>query len=127
MLAENVFMRMGDNPYLIVLMVLWVSGLVSGFLDNIPFTVNMIPIIDHMLQATPIPNNILWWALSLGACLGGNFTYIGASANIVAVSISKKLGQEITFLEFMKTGTMVTLIALTVASIYLTIYLWISL
>ena len=126
-LAENVFMRVGDNPYLIVLMVLWVSGLVSGFLDNIPFTVSMIPIIDHMLQATPIPNNILWWALSLGACLGGNFTYIGASANIVAVSISKKLGQEITFLEFMKTGTMVTLIALTLASIYLTIYLWISL
>jgi Na+/H+ antiporter NhaD/arsenite permease-like protein len=126
-LAENVFMRVGDNPYLIVLMVLWVSGLVSGFLDNIPFTVSMIPIIDHMLQATPIPNNILWWALSLGACLGGNFTYIGASANIVTVSISKKLGQEITFLEFMKTGTTVSLIALTVASIYLTIYLWISL
>lgn len=126
-LAENVFMRVGDNPYLIVLMVLWVSGLVSGFLDNIPFTVSMIPIIDHMLQATLIPNNILWWALSLGACLGGNFTYIGASANIVTVSISKKFGQEITFLEFMKTGTVVTSIALTVASIYLTIYLWISL
>jgi Na+/H+ antiporter NhaD/arsenite permease-like protein len=126
-LAENVFMRMGDNPYLIVLMVLWVSGLVSGFLDNIPFTVSMIPIIDHMLQATPIPNNILWWALSLGACLGGNFTYVGASANIVTVSISKKFDEEITFLEFMKTGTTVTLIALTVASIYLTIYLWISL
>ena len=126
-LAENVFMRLSDNPYLIVLMVLWVSGLVSGFLDNIPFTVSMIPIIDHMLQATPIPNNILWWALSLGACLGGNFTYIGASANIVTVSISKKFGQEITFLEFMKTGTVVTSIALTVASIYLTIYLWISL
>lgn len=126
-LAENVFMRVGDNPYLIVLMVLWVSGLVSGFLDNIPFTVSMIPIIDHMLQATPIPNNILWWALSLGACLGGNFTYIGASANIVTVSISKKFDQEITFLEFMKTGATVTLIALTVASLYLTIYLWISL
>jgi Na+/H+ antiporter NhaD/arsenite permease-like protein len=126
-LAENVFMGVGDNPYLIVLMVLWVSGLVSGFLDNIPFTVSMIPIIDHMLLTTPIPNNILWWALSLGACLGGNFTYVGASANIVTVSISKKFGQEITFLEFMKTGTVVTLIALTVASIYLTIYLWISL
>ena len=126
-IAENVFMRVGDNPYVIVLLVLWVSGLVSGFLDNIPFTVSMIPIVEHMLQTTPIPNDILWWALSLGACLGGNFTYVGASANIVTVSISKKYGEEITFLEFMKTGTVVTLIALSVSSIYLVVYLWASL
>jgi len=126
-LAENIFMRVGDNPYVIVLLVLWVSGLVSGFLDNIPFTVSMIPIVEHMLQTTPIPNNILWWALSLGACLGGNFTYVGASANIVTVSISKKYGEGITFLEFMKTGTAVTVIALSVSSIYLVVYLWVSL
>ncbi|MBW2602728.1 MAG: ArsB/NhaD family transporter [Deltaproteobacteria bacterium] len=126
-IAENVFMRVGDNPYIMVLVVLWVSGLASGFLDNIPFTVSMIPIVEHMLQATPIPNNILWWALSLGACLGGNFTYIGASANIVSVSIAKKYGEGITFLEFMKTGTAVTVISLSIASIYLSIYLWASL
>ena len=126
-IAENVFMHVGNNPYVIVLVVLWVSGLVSGFLDNIPFTVSMIPIVEHMLQATPIPNNILWWALSLGACLGGNFTYIGASANIVSVSISEKYGEKITFLEFMKTGSAVTIIALSVSSIYLVIYLWASL
>ena len=126
-IAEKVFMHVGNNPYVIVLVVLWVSGLVSGFLDNIPFTVSMIPIVEHMLQATPIPNNILWWALSLGACLGGNFTYIGASANIVSVSISEKYGEKITFLEFMKTGSAVTIIALSVSSIYLVIYLWASL
>ncbi len=126
-IAENVFMRIGNNPYVMVLVVLWVSGLVSGFLDNIPFTVSMIPIVEHMLQTTPVPNNILWWALSLGACLGGNFTYIGASANIVSVSIAQKYGEGITFLEFMKTGAAVTIIALLIASIYLTIYLWASL
>lgn len=126
-IADNVFLRVGDNPYVIVLVVLWVSGIVSGFLDNIPFTVSMIPIIEHILQANPIPNNLLWWALSLGACLGGNFTYIGSSANIVSVSISEKWGEKITFLEFMKTGTAVTFIALSVSSIYLVVYLWASL
>ena len=70
---------------------------------------------------------ILWWALSLGACLGGNFTYIGASANIVSVSISEKYGEKITFLEFMKTGTVVTAIALLISSLYLVVYLWASL
>ncbi|MBN1841977.1 MAG: ArsB/NhaD family transporter [Deltaproteobacteria bacterium] len=126
-IAKEVFMKVGQNPYIIVLMVLWVSGIASGFMDNIPFTVTMIPIIEHMLQSTPIPNNILWWALALGACLGGNFTYIGASANIVAVGISRKLKHEITFLEFIKTSVAVTLISLVLASVYLMIYLWTSL
>ncbi|MBW2012055.1 MAG: ArsB/NhaD family transporter [Deltaproteobacteria bacterium] len=126
-IAENIFMKVGDNPYVIVLMVLWVAGIVSGFLDNIPFTVTMIPIIEHILESNPIPNNILWWALSLGACLGGNFTYIGASANIVAIGISKKYKSGISFFEFMKVSVTVTLISLLLASLYLMGYLWISL
>ncbi|MBW1758848.1 MAG: ArsB/NhaD family transporter [Deltaproteobacteria bacterium] len=126
-IAENIFMKVGDNPYVIVLMVLWVAGIVSGFLDNIPFTVTMIPIIEHILESNPIPNNILWWALSLGACLGGNFTYIGASANIVAIGISKKYKSGISFFEFMKVSVTVTLISLLFASLYLMGYLWISL
>lgn len=126
-IAENIFMKVGDNPYVIVLMVLWVAGIVSGFLDNIPFTVTMIPIIEHILESTPIPNNILWWALALGACLGGNFTYIGASANIVAIGISKKYKSGISFLEFMKISVTVTFISLSLASLYLMGYLWMSL
>jgi hypothetical protein len=78
-------MRVGDTPYVIVMTVLWVSGIVSGFLDNIPFTITMIPIVRLMLESNIIPNNILWWALSLGACLGGNLTMIGASANVVSL------------------------------------------
>jgi Na+/H+ antiporter NhaD/arsenite permease-like protein len=126
-IANNIFMRIGDSPYLLVLTVLWVSGIVSGFLDNIPFTITMIPIVRLMLESTPIPNNILWWALALGACLGGNLTMIGASANIVSVGTAKKMGQEITFLEFARKSVVIALITLAIASGYLMLYLWISL
>mgnify|MGYP001208577669 FL=1 len=126
-IAHNVFMNVGDNPYVIVLMVLWVSGIASGFLDNIPFTITMIPIVHLLLESNPIPNNILWWSLALGACLGGNITMIGASANIVSLGIAKKYGVEISFIDFMKKGIIVSLLSLVIASIYLVIYLRLSL
>lgn len=126
-IAENIFMQVGDNPYVAVLMVLWVSGLVSGFLDNIPFTITMIPIVQLMMEATHIPHNILWWALALGACLGGNLTMIGASANIVSVGMAKRYKVDISFLEFMRFSAVITLLTLTVASAYLMIYLWVVL
>lgn len=125
--AHKVFLRIGDNPYIMVLTVLWVSGIVSGFLDNIPFTITMIPIVHLMLEVNPIPNNILWWALSLGACFGGNLTMIGASANIVSVGMAKQAGVHISFLEFMKDSAAITIITLMIASAFLTLYLWISL
>ena len=126
-IAHHVFLRIGHNPYVIVLVVLWVSGIVSGFLDNIPFTITMIPIVHLILESNPIPNNILWWALSLGACLGGNLTMIGASANIVSVGMAKRFNQDISFLAFMKSSVIITLITLVIASVYLTVYLWVAL
>jgi Na+/H+ antiporter NhaD/arsenite permease-like protein len=126
-IAHNVFLRIGDNPYILVLVVLWVSGIASGFLDNIPFTITMIPVVRLMLEANPIPNNILWWALSLGACLGGNLTMIGASANIVSVGMAKRFNQNISFLEFMRSSAVISVITLLIASIYLTVFLWLSL
>ncbi len=126
-MAHNIFMNVGDNPYVIVLVVLWVSGIVSGFLDNIPFTITMIPIIHLMLESNPIPNDILWWALALGACLGGNITMIGSSANIVSVGIAKKYGVEISFIDFMKKGLLITIISLSISSVYLVMYLKMSL
>ncbi len=125
--ARDVFMRVGNNPYVVTLVVLWVSGLVSGFLDNIPFTITMIPIVKLMMATDPIPHHILWWALSLGACLGGNFTMIGASANIVSVGMAKRAGQEISFFRFMKSSALITLITLSICSGYLMLYLWLSL
>lgn len=126
-IAHNVFLKIGDNPYVIVLTVLWVSGIASGFLDNIPFTITMIPIVRLMLETTPIPHDILWWALALGACFGGNLTMIGASANIVSVGMAKQAGVKISFLEFMKSSVIITLMTLVVASAYLTLYLWLTL
>jgi len=125
--AKNVFMRVGDNPYVATLTILWVSAIISGFLDNIPFTLAMIPIVQMMIESTGLSGNILWWALSLGACFGGNFTMIGASANIVGIGMAKKYNQHITFLEFMKFSAVATLLSLIVASIYLSLYLWIIL
>ena len=126
-IAHNVFLRIGDNPYVVVLTVLWVSGIASGFLDNIPFTITMIPVVRLMLETIPIPHDILWWALALGACFGGNLTMIGASANIVSVGMAKQSGVKISFLEFMKSSAIITFICLCVASAYLTIYLWLTL
>ncbi len=125
-LAHNMFLRAGNNPYLIVLMVLWVSGLAAGLLNNIPFTITMIPIVKLMQESNPIPNNILWWALVLGACFGGNLTMLGASANIVTVGIAKKYKHNISFFEFMRSSALIALITLVISSIYLSIYLWMS-
>ena len=118
-IAHNVFLNVGDNPYVVVLVVEWVAGIASGFLDNIPFTITMIPIIEIMNDANPHFHNLLWWALALGACLGGNITIIGASANIVSIGIAKKYGVKISFLDFMKFGAVISFISLTIASLYL--------
>jgi len=107
-------------------MVLWVSGLAAGLLNNIPFTIAMVPIVKLMQESTPIPNNILWWALVLGACFGGNLTMLGASANIVTVGIAKKYNHNISFFEFMRSSALIALITLVISSFYLCIYLWMS-
>jgi Na+/H+ antiporter NhaD/arsenite permease-like protein len=122
-IARNIFLRIGHNPYAMVLMVLWVSGFVSGFIDNIPYTITMIPIVTLMLESQSVPHNILWWALSLGACFGGNLTIIGASANIVSCGMAKKYAYEITFLEFMRTSSIATIVSLVISSVILISYL----
>ncbi len=120
-IADNVFSRLGDDPYVNVLVVQWVAGIASGFLDNIPFTITMIPIIEIINGSNPDLQNLLWWSLALGACLGGNITMIGASANIVSIGIAKKAGVNISFIEFMKFGAVISFISLLISSIYLII------
>jgi Na+/H+ antiporter NhaD/arsenite permease-like protein len=121
-IARNIFLRIGHNPYAMVLTVLWVSGVVSGFIDNIPFTITMIPIVTLLLESQAVPHSVLWWALSLGACFGGNFTLIGASANIVSCGMAKKYGYTITFFEFMRTSAIATIISLVFSSLILMAY-----
>lgn len=109
------------NIFYLSLIVLWVSGLVSMVLDNIPFVTVMIPVIFG-IQAQlggDVDASILWWALSLGACLGGNGTIIGASANVISVDLAKKHGTHISFLEYMKFSLPLTLGILVICSAYL--------
>ncbi len=89
----------GGNAMLLMLLILWGSALFSSVLDNIPFVATMIPLILAM-QADGMDVTALWWALSLGACLGGNGTLIGASANVVLSGISAKHGHPITFARY---------------------------
>lgn len=97
------------------ILTLWGSGLVSGFLDNIPFVATAIPVIKELAGN----NQYLWWALSLGACLGGNLTAIGASANVIVIGLAHKSGVKISFMEYLKVGLPLTLLALLISQGYI--------
>lgn len=107
--------------FILSILILWVSGFVSMILDNIPFVTIMIPVIMGIQEKIDLSSDphLLWWALSLGACLGGNATLIGASANVVAADISKKNNVHISFLEYMKISFPITIGILTICTIYL--------
>ncbi len=118
MLAHGLIDTTGGNVFVTMLVLLMGSAIVSSFLDNIPFVATMIPILIAM-QSTGMDVSPLWWAVSLGACLGGNGTLIGASANVVLSDISKKNGYEISFGHFLKTGFPIMLLTIVVAGLYL--------
>ncbi len=120
MLAQGLIDITGGNLFVTMLAVLIGSAVISSFLDNIPFVATMIPII-LALEADGLDGTALWWALSLGACLGGNGTLIGASANVVLSDISKKHGHEITFMGFFKHGFPIMLLTVAIAAIYMII------
>ena len=118
MLANGLVDMTGGNVFVTMLVLLVGSALISSFLDNIPFVATMIPILLTM-QAEGMDVTPLWWAVSLGACLGGNGTLIGASANVVLSDISKKFGHEITFAAFFKTAFPIMLLTVLIAGAYL--------
>ena len=102
-------------------LVLWMSAGLSGVVDNIPYTATMLPILDELNQdliARGHPSNALWWALAVGADMGGNLTIIGASANVLVANISERNGHHITFVEFFKWGLPTTLASMVIASVY---------
>jgi Na+/H+ antiporter NhaD/arsenite permease-like protein len=96
---------------------LWFSTIASAIVDNIPYTATAIPVVQHLagsgLEAQP-----LWWALALGACLGGNLTIVGASANVVVSNLARKAGYPIPFGQFLKYGAATVLMSTTVATVY---------
>ncbi|XP_070552301.1 P protein-like [Ptychodera flava] len=104
-----------------IITVLWVSAIASSFIDNIPFTTAMIPIIINVSATNDLPLKPLVWSLAYGACLGGNGTLIGASANVVCAGIAEQHGYTITFNQFFKIGFPMMLVTTFVAMIYLLI------
>ena len=120
MLAHALIDATGGNVFVTMLVLLVGSAVISSFLDNIPFVATMIPILLAM-ESTGMDVTPLWWAVSLGACLGGNGTLIGASANVVLSDISKKHGYEITFAKFFKTGFPIMLLTILIAGVYLVV------
>jgi Na+/H+ antiporter NhaD and related arsenite permeases len=105
------------------MLILWVSGIASATIDNIPFVATMIPLIQDLGVQMNITNpddlNPLWWSLSLGACLGGNGTLIGASANVVVAGLAMREGKGFSYLDYLKIGAPLTLLALVISTIYI--------
>jgi len=102
------------------MVILWASGFLSGIIDNIPYTVTMTPILEHIQSTMGLEyTHPLWWCLSLGACLGGNMTIIGAAANVIVCETAASAGHHISFVKFMKYGALITFISLTLSSVYI--------
>ena len=101
------------------MLILWSSGIISGVIDNIPYTATMAPMIQQIQvisgEAAAYP---LWWCLSLGACLGGNMTIIGAAANVIISESSASKGYSIPFMKYLKYGVLITFVSLLLCSIY---------
>ncbi|MEY4007987.1 MAG: hypothetical protein RLZZ467_1035, partial [Gemmatimonadota bacterium] len=122
--AGSTAMGLGERGTLIfaALLVCWVAGVLSALMDNIPFVAVSIPIIASLVAALPGDATVLWWALSLGACLGGNGTSIGASANVTTLGMAERQGIRISFAEFVAVGARVTAFTLVVSSVFLVGY-----
>lgn len=124
-LAQWALSVTAGNFKLTGMLILWLSAIASAFVDNIPFVATMIPLIHQMGNLgglTPEALEPLWWALSLGACLGGNGTIIGASANVIVAGLAEKNGYKMTFAGFMKLAFPLMLVSVIISTIYLLIF-----
>ena len=119
-IAEKGIEMVDGDSHLITFLILLLSGVASAFVDNIPFTATMIPLIQDMQSLLNLPHaDYMWWALATGACFGGNGTMIGASPNVIMVAIAAKEGFNISFTAFMKWCFPLMLLSLFVAGCYL--------
>lgn len=117
LLAEKTLEITNKDLTMTTVLILWVSAILSAIIDNIPYTATMIPIIGEL--GKHMSTEPLWWSLALGACLGGNGTIIGASANVIVADMSTSAGYPIKFLTFMKYGMVVMFMSLIISTIYL--------
>ena len=112
--------------YFAALVICWTSGAVSAVVDNIPFVAVSIPIIGKLAHTMQGDTTVLWWALALGACLGGNATVVGASANVTAVGLAERAGIRLRFADFARYGIPVTIGTLSVSSLVLAGFVYLS-
>lgn len=118
-LAQQALVLTQGNFPLTAILILWVSAFASAIVDNIPFVAAMIPLLKDMGAMSGMPMDPLWWSLALGACLGGNGTLIGASANVVVAGIAERNGFKITFWGFTKIGMPLMIVSVTIATGYI--------
>jgi len=121
MLAGQLMALTGGDMERTAYYILWGSALPSAFINNIPFVATMIPLIQSMADAFGGPEAIkpLWWALSLGACLGGNGTLVGASANVMAAAYASRAGHSISFMKFMALALPLMLLTIAISHVYM--------
>ncbi len=119
-IAQKSIEATGGSLFQTSMIILWLSAIASAFLDNIPFTATIIPLIQSIGQLGGIENlNPVWWSLSLGACLGGNGTLIGASANVIVAGIAEKNGSPISFRGYLKIAFPLMILSIVISSAYL--------
>jgi len=111
----------GGNVLVTTMLILCVSMLLSGIIDNVPYVATMTPIVGHLASAVPSQahHDVMWWALALGGDLGGNLTAVGSSANIVMLGIALKSGNPISFWQFTRKGVLVTAMSTVLCALYL--------
>lgn len=117
-LAQQAIHLTGGDLVATSMLIMWLSAIASAFVDNIPFVATMIPLIQEMGRMGVSDLEPLWWSLALGACLGGNGTLIGASANLIVAGLSGKEGHPISFVQYLKIGFPLMLLSVVIASIY---------
>jgi len=111
-----------ENEVMMAVILLWVAAIASALIDNIPFTMAMIPVLLHMQESSGTSVNLLWWALALGVGFGGNGTPIGSTANVVVVSKSEETDEPITFVTWIKSGSVATLATCVVGTICIVLF-----
>jgi Na+/H+ antiporter NhaD/arsenite permease-like protein len=121
-LAARVIKLTNGNLFLTAMLVLWMSAILSAFLDNIPFVATMIPLIKSLEALSGTTITPLWWALSLGACLGGNGTMIGATANVIAGGMLEKHGRKLGFFRYMKYGFPLMIVSIILSTVYIIVF-----
>lgn len=117
--ATHLVNAVGDRPKLFAGLLMWGSGIISALVDNVPYTAAMIPLVRDVASLSSMNAEPLWWALALGACLGGNGTLVGASANLVLAGIAEKGGIRLSFFRFLRIGSLIAGATLLSSTLYL--------